>query len=96
MKPITGIRPELINAGGGITGKAASEKNFTDRFKAMLDDVNQKQHEADTSTEKVIKGELGIHEGMLSIHEADVSLRYLMKVREKVMQAYDEIRKMPV
>lgn len=96
MNPISGIRPELINSGNGITGKEAVSKDFTDRFKEMLGEVNEKQHEADTSTEKVIRGELGIHEGMLSIHEADVSLRYLIKVREKVMAAYDEIRKMSV
>lgn len=70
--------------------------DFSDRLKSMLKDVNQKQHTADASIEKVVKGELGIHEGMMSVQEADVSLRYLVQVRAKVMQAYNEIMKMPV
>jgi flagellar hook-basal body complex protein FliE len=44
----------------------------------------------------VVKGELGIHEGMISISEADISLRYLVQVRAKVMAAYNEIIKMPI
>ncbi len=96
MKPISGINQNLLNAGSGITKQKNTDKSFSDRLKGLMEDVNAKQNHADVSAEKVVKGELGIHEGMLSIHEADVSFRYLVKVREKVLQAYNEIKKMPV
>ena len=96
MKPVSGIPTQLINAGKAVSGPQKTDKSFSDRLKGLMEDVNQKQHHADVSVEKVIKGELGIHEGMLSIHEADVSLKYFVKVREKVIGAYNEIRKMPV
>ncbi|MBU1170069.1 MAG: flagellar hook-basal body complex protein FliE [Proteobacteria bacterium] len=72
------------------------DRDFSDRFKDLLRDVNDKQHQADEDSQKVIKGELGIHEGMLSMAEADISLRYLVQVRAKVMQAYNEIIKMQI
>lgn len=97
MNGISGIGNNRMIIGGqpGIT-KENSGQSFADRLKDLLDDVNEKQHTADESSEKVIKGELGLHEGMLAVSEADMSFRYLVKVREKVMQAYNEIRKMPV
>lgn len=96
MNTITGIGNKMVQTDYSGVKQGKSEHSFADRLKGLLDDVNVKQNEANESTEKVIKGELGIHEGMLSIHEADVSFRYLVKVREKVMQAYNEVRKMPV
>lgn len=96
MSGIPGINNRLSNVVSAGTKPARPEQSFADRFKTLLEEVNTKQHSADDSTEKVIKGELGIHEGMLSINEADTSLKYLIKVREKVMQAYNEVRKMPV
>ncbi len=96
MKPVSGVHSRIFNNVDAVSGRQKSDKSFSDRLKGMMEDVNQKQHHADISAEKVVKGELGIQEGMLSMHEADVSLRYFIKVREKVVQAYNEIRKMPV
>lgn len=96
MDRISGINNSLNNIVPQGSKSNSTGNNFADRLKTLIEDVNTKQHTADESAEKVIKGELGIHEGLLSIHEADISLKYLIKVREKVMQAYNEVRKMPV
>jgi flagellar hook-basal body complex protein FliE len=37
---------------------------------------------------------MGIHEGMLAISKADISLRLLLQVRNKVLEAYREISRM--
>ncbi len=74
----------------------ASEKNdgFADRLKKAVKDVNQQQHTADDVIEKVVNGDLGVHEGMLTIGKADLSLRYMLQVRNKAMEAYREIMRM--
>lgn len=74
----------------------AGVPDFNQRFKDMLVDVNRKQHNADDSIKKVIRGDMDIHDGMISVNEADISLRYLVQVRAKVMQAYNEIIKMQI
>ncbi len=70
--------------------------DFSDRLKSAMTDVNVKQHVADDSIEQVIQDKLGVHEGMLAVQEADISLRLLVQVRTKVMEAYKEIMHMPV
>lgn len=79
-----------------VNGGEAVNPDFGERLKAMLSDVNKKQHTADDSIQKVIRGDMDIHDGMISVTEADISLRYLVQVRSKVMAAYNEIVKMQI
>ncbi len=69
---------------------------FSERIKAAVLDVNSKQHIGDDSIEAVIKGEMGIHEGMLALGKANTSLKLLAQVRNKAMTAYNEIMRMQV
>lgn len=69
---------------------------FSDRLKAAVLDVNSKQHIGDDSIEAVIKGEMGIHEGMLALGKANTSLKLLAQVRNKAMAAYNEVMRMQV
>jgi flagellar hook-basal body complex protein FliE len=72
----------------------SQDTGFAKKLKESIMEVNQRQQDADQAIEKVITGELGIHEGMLKIQEADISLRLLLQVRRKVMDAYTEIMRM--
>lgn len=67
------------------------EPSFSERLNAAVKDVNTKQHIADDAIEGVIKGEVGIHEGMSAIGKAGTSLKLLTAVRSKAMEAYKEI-----
>ena len=69
---------------------------FAERIKCAVLDVNEKQQIADDSIEKVIKGEMEIHEGMMDIGKAETSLKILAQVRNKVMAAYNEIMRMQI
>ncbi len=69
---------------------------FARRMNEAIKDVNKKQHIADESIEKVILGEMGIHEGMMAIGKAETSLKILAQVRNKVMSAYSEVMRMQV
>ena len=52
--------------------------DFSGRLGAAIADVNNKQQDADQVIEQVIRGETGLHEGMLRLQEADISLRLLV------------------
>ena len=70
--------------------------DFARRIKAAVKDVNTNQQVADDAIEKVIQGEMGIHEGMMALGKASTSLKVLAQVRNKVMTAYNEIMRMQV
>jgi flagellar hook-basal body complex protein FliE len=69
---------------------------FSERLKSAVLDVNSNQNIGDASIEAVIKGEMGIHEGMLALGKANTSLKLLTQVRNKVMTAYNEVMRMQI
>ena len=73
---------------------SVKESGFGEKLKDAISNVNKLHHEADAAMEQVAKGELGVHEGMLAISKADLSLRLLVQVRTKVLDAYREISRM--
>jgi flagellar hook-basal body complex protein FliE len=67
---------------------------FDDVIKQAIKRVSDMQIQADQSIEQLLKGETGIHETMMALQKADISLRLLLQVRNKVMDAYREIMRM--
>jgi flagellar hook-basal body complex protein FliE len=75
---------------------ARRSQGFSETLKSAVAEVNQLQQTADGAAEKVVRGEIGIHEGMLAMGKADLSLRLMLQVRNKAMDAYREIMQMSV
>ncbi|WP_139904181.1 flagellar hook-basal body complex protein FliE [Clostridium thermarum] len=72
-----------------------SSMSFMDTLKEKLDKVNEKQIQSDVATESFIKGEdIDIHEVMLITEEAKMSLQLAVQVRNKIVEAYQEISRM--
>ena len=71
------------------------EKSFSDVIADAINKVNDKQIEADNKVEGLIKGDENItmHEVMLSMQESQLSMQLLIEVRNKIVEAYQEINK---
>ncbi len=63
-------------------------------FQQMLTDINNQQHQADTHVQRSLLGETDIHEATLALEKADLSLRLLVQVRNKLVAAYEELSRM--
>jgi len=74
--------------------KKGEGKAFSETLRQAVSEVNKDQQEADRAVYQVLNREIGIHEGMMKIQEADLSLRLFLQVRTKVMDAYREIMRM--
>lgn len=96
MSGINGINRISLNTEPLASRANRRNPEFAKRIEAAIKDVNSKQEIADDSIEKVIKGEMGLHEGMMTIGKAETSLKILAQVRNKVMTAYNEVMRMQV
>ena len=75
--------------------KETSESSFKDILKDSLDKVNEKQVKADNITNEFVSGgDVEIHEMMLSMEEAKMSLQLAIQVRNKVVDAVKELTNM--
>jgi flagellar hook-basal body complex protein FliE len=78
------------------TATTESNKNdFLSMLKEKLDGVNDSQITADNVTQSFIKGdETDIHKVMLSTEEAKMSLELAVQIRNKLVEAYQELTRM--
>jgi flagellar hook-basal body complex protein FliE len=80
--------------------KEASESKgtaFGEYVKQSLSDVNRQMLDADQAINDLATGEnQDIHNTMISMKKAEISFELVMQVRNKIIAAYDEIRKMPI
>ncbi|NLP03464.1 MAG: flagellar hook-basal body complex protein FliE [Fibrobacter sp.] len=94
MNQINSIGP--IQSGGSIEkapgAKQKSGASFKETFQNFLSDVNAMQKKADQSIQKMAAGEItDVHQVMSSVEEANVAFNMMMEIRNKVMDAYQEI-----
>jgi flagellar hook-basal body complex protein FliE len=70
----------------------AAGPGFGQQIKSAVDNVNSLQHNANDLAEKVASGETGdTHKAMIAMEHALMSLDFTLQVRNKVLEAYQEI-----
>jgi len=76
---------------------AGNAQTFSNILRDSVDKVNTMQAQADTAIKELVAGRTkNIHETMLTIERADSSLKLMMQVRNKILDAYREIMRMQV
>ncbi len=80
-------------SGVGKPGEAGVP--FKDMLKGMVDQVSSLQKEADASIEGLITGQdTNVHNVIVKMEEAGVAFELMMKVRDKLLDAYQQVMRM--
>ena len=91
---------EGVSESFGVTplkGPARQDKGFSDLLKNAVESVNTMQYEAMRLEDAVAKGEnVNIHQAVIAGEKAGLSFKLLMQVRNKVIDAYQEVMRMQV
>jgi flagellar hook-basal body complex protein FliE len=86
-----------LNFPQGIEKETSSQSDFTGFLADALLETQKAQLEADRAMEKLATGEAkSIHEVMVAMEEADISMRMVVQMRNKIVEAYQEIMRMQV
>jgi len=72
----------------------SKDGGFGDVIKQAVKRVNDMEEEADRSVQHLVTGQGGIHETMIALQKADISLRLLLQIRNKALDAYREVMRM--
>jgi flagellar hook-basal body complex protein FliE len=84
---------------GGSTGASDIEGggSFMETLKTAINKVNEVQMEADVKAQQLATGKTdNVAEVMIATEKADIALKLMMQVRNKIIDAYQEIMKMQV
>ena len=94
IAPLT-LAPAKIAGPEAKEGTRSGEANFGQWLQKSLEQVDQMQQDSDTAARKLVSGEnKDIHGTMIAMQKASITLDLMMEVRNKIISAYDEIKRM--
>jgi len=97
VKELTGLVPGVAPGEATKAKGPAPEKGFGEFLTESLKKVGELQQDADAAVAQIAQGgDLGIQEAMVAIEKADVSFKLMMEVRQKILDAYQEVMRMQV
>ena len=80
-----------------IPGKTGEGESFGDVLKSAISTANELQKQSDSEIQKLMTGEsVDLHTTMIAVQKADLSFQMMMQVRNKIVQAYQEIMRMQI
>ncbi len=96
MKIIPSLPININN--NSINGTPNSEgASFSDFLNNAISDVNKLQLDSEQLNEAFAMGKTdNIHQVMIAAEKAEIALQFTIQVRNKVLDAYQEIMRMPI
>jgi flagellar hook-basal body complex protein FliE len=84
---------DLLNKKSGINNAAQeSSSSFADTLNSALGNVNQAQEVSEKAMSDLATGQVkDLHQAAISIDKAEMSMKFMLEVRNKALSAYKEI-----
>ena len=88
---------ELLHANDGArAAKDADGAGFGEAMTNALSGLESSQQGADAQANALANGAGNLHETALALEKADVAMRLAVRVRNKLVDAYNEVMRMPL
>jgi flagellar hook-basal body complex protein FliE len=89
--------PRVEKPASKAEGAARGERPFGEILQSSIEEVNRLQQAADNAIEELTVGKTkNIHETMIALEKAEVSFKLMLQVRNKILEAYQEVMRMGV
>lgn len=94
---IQSVKPQAKTIQTNTYTPYEAHKSFASVLKESINNVNELQVQSDKMTEKLVRGEnIDLHQVMIASQKASVTMQATLEIRNKVIEAYQEIMRMPV
>lgn len=91
---------EAVSVQGGVSAppkRRASGESFIETLKAFTRQVDEELRQADRKMEAFAAGAgVDLHDVMIATEKADLSFRLMLQMRNKLLEAYQEIMRIQV
>jgi flagellar hook-basal body complex protein FliE len=93
---ISPISPNTVGA-GGASGAAGANGSFGSVVRDAVESLDQTQKASAQEIAKAVTGESpDLHRTIIALQTADLGFQFALQVRNKVINAYEEIMRMQV
>jgi flagellar hook-basal body complex protein FliE len=98
--------PSSSTALGGVTRTGAAAKtaataasgagSFSDSLAGLLASVDESAGAANNAVANMVQGTGEVHEAMIALQRAETTLQLTVQIRNKLVQAYQDVMRMPI
>jgi flagellar hook-basal body complex protein FliE len=99
MNPLMAAKAYAAVQGGPAPAAAATEvgpSGFAEMLTSVMGDMTQTTRAAETQMTSAVQGQGSLIDVVTAVSSAEASLETVMAVRDQVIQAYQEIMRMPI
>jgi flagellar hook-basal body complex protein FliE len=75
---------------------AAGANGFGDALAGLLASVDESAGAANHAVANMVQGTGDVHEAMLALQRAETTLQLTVQIRNKLVQAYQDVMRMPI
>lgn len=92
------VAPSAPSTPSTLSGPAAAnaQSGFAGVLAKLVNEVDSSNASANQAVTKMLDGKVDVHEAMIALQRAETSLELLVQVRNKLVQAYQDIMRMPI
>jgi len=83
-------------AGGASNASSPAPANFGDALTKLVNSVETSESTANTAVQGMLDGTGDVHDAMIALQRAELTLQLTVQMRNKLVQAYQDIMRMPV
>ncbi len=94
----TKTEPTAKASGGSATGIASTggASGFADTVARLVTGVEQQGAQANAAVSGMLNKSVDVHDAMIALQKSELALQLTVQIRNKFVQAYQEIMRMPV
>ena len=70
--------------------------SFADTLKQLVNGAENSSEQANTAVAGMLDKSVDVHDAMIALQRAEMSLQLAVQIRNKLVQAYQDIMRMPV
>ena len=95
-RDVAGTSRTTTGTTSGTAAAAGSGEGFTAELKNVADGWIETLRSGETKSAQAVAGQVDLRDVVMAVNNAEVTLQTVVAVRDKVIQAYQEIMRMPI
>ena len=89
-----------VGAGGHLanpaTSRSSASSGFAESLGRLIDGVEESTKAANGAVSDMLNKTGEVHDAMIALHHAETALQLTVQIRNKLVQAYQDVMRMPI
>jgi flagellar hook-basal body complex protein FliE len=83
-------------AGPSLGSRPSDAAGFAESLGRLIEGVEETTREANGAVGNMLNKTGEVHDAMIALHHAETALQFTVQIRNKLVQAYQEVMRMPI